>query len=347
MKKYFFLILSVLTIGTMNSCSDDDDNNAPIVAPEESLGTAKRSGDIDVNWIQLWAGGPKFAEYNVGRLDKKTTILQMLDLIKVAYAKAKQEGKPAIYDFGWNYQTFDGVGPTLGQLDEACPDIPLFVYNDDGEMGFANSACMLKTGIIDADGRVIKSEIRGGEVGVDELGNLTGLVMGQACDTCITFGIGADYLLLIGGKAEDLGGYYCWGSSINKDPEASYKKGESDLSGADDTATDLWGSNWRMPTEVELQALLDNCNTEWTTVNGVKGCKFTGKGDYVTNSVFFPAASYSSPSGSGQTGTNGNYWSSAQLSDDRALYLGFVESMAGVFDNSRNLGYSVRAVLAE
>ena len=29
-------------------------------------GKAKRDDNIDVNWIQLWAGGPKFAEYNVG-----------------------------------------------------------------------------------------------------------------------------------------------------------------------------------------------------------------------------------------------------------------------------------------
>ena len=29
-------------------------------------GTAKRTGDIDVNWVQLWAGGPKFADRNVG-----------------------------------------------------------------------------------------------------------------------------------------------------------------------------------------------------------------------------------------------------------------------------------------
>ena len=34
-------------------------------------GTAKRKGDIDVNWVQLWAGGPKFAEYNVGVTDCK------------------------------------------------------------------------------------------------------------------------------------------------------------------------------------------------------------------------------------------------------------------------------------
>lgn len=29
-------------------------------------GTEKRNDNIDVNWVQLWEGGPKFAEYNVG-----------------------------------------------------------------------------------------------------------------------------------------------------------------------------------------------------------------------------------------------------------------------------------------
>ena len=33
-------------------------------------GTAKRTGDIDVRWVQLWEGGPKFAEYNVGAENK-------------------------------------------------------------------------------------------------------------------------------------------------------------------------------------------------------------------------------------------------------------------------------------
>lgn len=32
----------------------------------QTKGVAKRTGDIDVNWVQLWADGPKFAEYNVG-----------------------------------------------------------------------------------------------------------------------------------------------------------------------------------------------------------------------------------------------------------------------------------------
>ncbi|MDO5446669.1 MAG: hypothetical protein Q4F34_02690, partial [Prevotellaceae bacterium] len=34
-----------------------------VVFKEIITGTAKRTGDIDVKWVRLWAGGPKFAEY--------------------------------------------------------------------------------------------------------------------------------------------------------------------------------------------------------------------------------------------------------------------------------------------
>ena len=40
-----------------------------IDAPADTKGTARATindSKVDVNWVQLWAGGPKFAEYNVG-----------------------------------------------------------------------------------------------------------------------------------------------------------------------------------------------------------------------------------------------------------------------------------------
>ena len=60
------------------------------------------------------------------------------------------------------------------------------------------------------------------------------------------------------GKAESFGGYYCWGSSIDSDPEKACYKGIGDLSGEYDTAYKLWGENWRMPTNAEYQALVGN-----------------------------------------------------------------------------------------
>ena len=191
-------------------------------AAPATTGTAKRTGDIDVNWVQLWAGGPKFAEYNVGVTDS---------------------------------------------------------------------------------------------------------------------------------NAESYGGYYNWGMSEVQTSSnySNYKSGTDPLTGTDDTATNLWGSNWRMPTQAELQALLSNCDVEWTTVGGVYGRKYTGKGDYSSNSVFLPAAGGCYDGDVLCQGSDGYYWSSTPYDGSYyAYYLDFDSGGQGVSDyDPRDYGYSVRAVLAE
>lgn len=151
------------------------------------------------------------------------------------------------------------------------------------------------------------------------------------------------------GKQESYGGYYCWGKTKNLDPNNAYCTTTASLVGADDTATALWGLNWRMPTNTELQALLDNCNVGSTTVNGVSGRMFTGKGNYSDYSIFLPTAGYSS-SGS-VTGGFSDYWSSTPNGADNAYYLSLF-SVIGyntyvVKSDRRSYGYSVRAVLEE
>ena len=148
-------------------------------------------------------------------------------------------------------------------------------------------------------------------------------------------------------KAEDYGGYYCWGSSINMDKNYWFKDGVSDLKDKDDTATNLWGGNWRMPTKAELDDLLANCDVAWTTSNGVKGRKFTGKGDYASNSVFLPAAGYFITGIVHGYGNYANYWSSTPSGSDYAYFLVFASNSYDVVYDYRHLGYSVRAVLAE
>ena len=162
-------------------------------------GTAKRKVDIDVNWVQLWGGGPKFAEYNVG----------------------------------------------------------------------------------------------------------------------VTYG-----------TAESYGGYYEW---------------------ADNIASSEWGGNWRMPTKVELENLLSNCTVVWTTVNGKRGRKFTGKGAYASNSVFLPAAGhYSKNAPITDRDHYGYYWSSTSEDRFSAYYLGFDSGGQSVKEGHLLSDYySVRAVLAK
>lgn len=148
-------------------------------------------------------------------------------------------------------------------------------------------------------------------------------------------------------SATEEGGYYCWGKSIDKDPHAAYKGGTDALTGDDDTATNLWGSAWRMPTQAELQALLANCDVEWTAVNGVNGHKFTGKGDYTSNSIFLPAAGYSYGDNVLDQGYNGLYWSSTPDGSNVVYYLDFYSGSQNMGISERAFGFSVRAVLAE
>ena len=230
MKKILFSLIALACSMSMNAqvmkvmkgnvvvatyTADQADNVVFEEAQVPTTGTAKRTDDIDVNWVQLWKNGPKFAEYNVGA---------------------------------------------------------------------ANN------------------------------------------------------------KAEDYGGYYAWGGS--QDKVGDHNTGSEVLSGDNDTATKLWGSAWRMPTQAELQALLDNCDVEWTAVNGVNGRKFTGKGNYASNSVFLPAAGFYNARVNYED-RDGLYFSSSPNGSDRAYYLDFSSDGQNVTDIARVYGFSVRAVLAE
>ena len=75
----------------------------------------------------------------------------------------------------------------------------------------------------------------------------------------------------------------------------------------DDAAHINLGEGWRVPTKEEWDELINNCNLEWTTMNGVKGQKATGPNG---NSIFLPAAGgryYTYLRSAGQSGV---YWSS-------------------------------------
>lgn len=81
------------------------------------------------------------------------------------------------------------------------------------------------------------------------------------------------------------------------------------LAPSHDAACAHWGSNWRMPTDSELDALCDNCTWTWTTTNGVKGYIVSGKGVYSGASIFLPAAGYGKGASLGEAGSYGYYWS--------------------------------------
>lgn len=76
--------------------------------PTTGTAKAKINGvDVNVNWVQLWAGGPKFAEYNIGTTEdlKQGNLMTFYDAIKT----------DDDYAWGANWRT-----PSKDDMDELC-----------------------------------------------------------------------------------------------------------------------------------------------------------------------------------------------------------------------------------
>ncbi|MCQ2174358.1 MAG: amidohydrolase [Bacteroidales bacterium] len=123
-------------------------------------------------------------------------VKSFFEKLKLAYADAKQKGKSCIFGFGWNHITFETQGmPTLGQLDAICPDVAVFIHDSEGHKSLANSVCLRNAGIIDAEGNVLKGEIRGGEIRKDASGKPDGLLLEQAVAYVRNRGVDFDEIL--------------------------------------------------------------------------------------------------------------------------------------------------------
>lgn len=116
----------------------------------------------------------------------------------------------------------------------------------------------------------------------------------------------------------------------------------------DDAATQIMGSDWRMPTEAEFQELLDNTDNEWIedfNGTGVNGRKFTSKTD-TSKYIFIPAAGWCDDGSVVNVGRNGLVWSSslrASLLSD-AWSLRFYSGGCGMSSSYRYYGQPVRGV---
>ncbi len=149
---------------------------------------------------------------------------------------------------------------------------------------------------------------------------------------------------------EGYGNYYAWGETTTK-TSYDYSNGEEksdigDISGnaTYDAARANWGGTWRMPTDVEMGELINNCAWTWTTQNGVNGVRGTGPNG---NSIFLPAAGKCRGSSRYNVGERGYYWSSSPehtITDfAKALSFGSIPPV-GFTITERYLEYTVRPV---
>ena len=150
---------------------------------------------------------------------------------------------------------------------------------------------------------------------------------------------------------EQSGNYYRWGETKpfkEGDTGATYPYMDVDIGNniagtKYDAATAKWGSSWRMPTENQMMELKDNCTYKWTTLNGVKGAKVTGRKG---GTIFFPASGCGDYfSGSlCNVGSDGNYWSASPNSSNGGHRLHFNSSYWAWDNSNRAYGFPVRPV---
>lgn len=181
-----------------------------------------------------------------------------------------------------------------------------------------------------------------------------------------TMNVGAD-------KETDAGLYFAWGettgytaSQVGTDKQFSwsdYKYGNSAsnltkynqsdgktvLESADDAVSQIMGGDWRMPTDAEIQELIDYTTNEWIAnynKTGVSGRKFTSNTD-TSKYIFIPAAGDGRDGSVSDVGVYGGVWSSSldTSGPSNAWYLDFDSNYCGMGVDDRCVGWSVRGVL--
>ncbi len=154
-------------------------------------------------------------------------------------------------------------------------------------------------------------------------------------------------------SATEYGGYYTWGGSVDRDINVEINYCPYNELGYYDTAFQLWGENWRMPTRSDFLDLIRECTCIWKENykgTGVNGVLCTGKGDYICNSIFLPATGYYEKGKIGGNnreapGNDGFYWTSTPSGDLSAYYM-YIHDVY-VSGRGRSNSLCVRAVLNE
>lgn len=152
----------------------------------------------------------------------------------------------------------------------------------------------------------------------------------------------------VGATSEtDYGNYYMYGMGIKTydSTDTPYAGTENPLATSVDTAAQVWGGDWHMPTRAQMQELIDNTTYEWITDyngSGINGGLFTAQNG---NSIFLPAAGHWYDDSQNDVGDDGSYWGSSPDGSDYACYLDFYDGGKDVDIYGRRLGYSVRPVI--
>ena len=120
--------------------------------------------------------------YSVGTFidldDDPETFLN--EIVPQAVEEARESGAKCIIGLGWCLKNFQDNMPTRQQLDAICSDIPMYFMDDEAHKGLANTIALVNAGIMNDDGTVGRTEIRGGEIVMGADGTPSGFLKEQA-----------------------------------------------------------------------------------------------------------------------------------------------------------------------
>ncbi len=316
-------------------------SHTPAIVPVEYTFTCSDNEVVMTQWnngvIRLLATKPGTAVITVGSSDGNAVPATCEVTVKRPVGDVNVDGR-------------------VTSVDVTC----LYNYLLNGDETFASTSDINCDGAITAaDITMIYNILIGNPPGVHEYVDL-GLPSGTLW---ATMNVGAN-------SPEEYGDYFAWGETTPKDVYdwSTYKwcmgdynkltkyctvsyygyngfvDNKTELDPEDDAATANWGPEWRMPSLEQIQELMDNCTSQWTTRNGVNGRLFTSNINGA--SLFLPAAGGRWDSDLYNAGSWGSCWSRTLYSSGPgyAYYLYF--SSGGVdWDGSyRGRGQSVRAV---
>lgn len=167
-----------------------------------------------------------------------------------------------------------------------------------------------------------------------------GLPSGCLWATC---NIGAD-------KPTDSGDYFAWGATepYNLDDcnTDNYKKTDAEsiteIDDEHDSATVLWGKEWRMPTLTDFAELIEHTEFEFVENDELNYAVYTSKIN--GKKLIFPAAGLVDGSTLDNRGSLGYYWSRTRGSSANAWRLTVHSGGQYMYSDYRFIGFSVRPV---
>ena len=316
-----------------------------------------------VRCVQLWKDGPKFAEFNVGVTDGKAENYggyfewSPTDIATTQWGSywrmpTKDELKALIDNCTCEWTTVNDVsGRKYTGKDDYAPNsifLPasgFCIYNNvivPGDIGGFWSSTP------DGSDSAYHLYFSSGSQDVSSHGRKFGYsvraVLEEAASPAPAENKinGHDYVVLAGLKwaTENVGEVKEGGTRLYNGTDATYGYYYNQANAS--TAAESWGGTWKLPTEDQWEALMDenNCTWTWTKQDGKDGYKVSDKND-ASKFIFLPAAGYYYDRNIKvyDQGVIGYYWST----DDEG-YLHFRNSNRYMSNFNSYRGMAVRPV---